>query len=93
MTNGNEAIPSIFDADNHYWETSDAFTRHRDPKFADRGVTLVDIDGKPRYTFGERLHPIIPGPGDVHLRPRARRAARLLRGQERQGARRQRAGV
>ena len=70
MTNGNEAIPSIFDADNHYWETSDAFTRHRDAKFADRGVTLVDIDGKPRYTFGERLHPIIPGPGDVHLRPR-----------------------
>ena len=70
MTNGNEAIPSIFDADNHYWETSDAFTRHRDAKFADRGVTLVDIDGKPHYTFGERRHPIIPGPGDVHLRPR-----------------------
>jgi predicted TIM-barrel fold metal-dependent hydrolase len=70
MTNGNEAIPSIFDADNHYWETSDAFTRHRDAKFADRGVTLIDIDGKARYTFGERLHPIIPGPGDVHLRPR-----------------------
>ncbi len=70
MTNGNEAIPSIFDADNHYWETSDAFTRHRDAKFANRGVTLVDVDGKPRYTFGERLHPIIPGPGDVHLRPR-----------------------
>jgi predicted TIM-barrel fold metal-dependent hydrolase len=70
MTNGNEAIETIFDADNHYWETSDAFTRHRDAKFANRGVTLVDIDGKARYTFGERLHPIIPGPGDVHLRPR-----------------------
>jgi predicted TIM-barrel fold metal-dependent hydrolase len=70
MTNGNEAIKTIFDADNHYWETSDAFTRYRDPKYADRGVTLIDIDGKPRYTFGERLHPIIPGPGDVHLRPR-----------------------
>jgi predicted TIM-barrel fold metal-dependent hydrolase len=70
MTNGNELITTIFDADNHYWETSDAFTRHRDAKFADRGVTLIDVDGKPRYTFGERLHPIIPGPGDVHLRPR-----------------------
>jgi predicted TIM-barrel fold metal-dependent hydrolase len=73
MTNGNDAIETIFDADNHYWETSDAFTRHRDPKFAERGVRLVDLDGngKPRYVFdGGRVHPIIPGPGDVHMRPR-----------------------
>ena len=26
--------------------------------------------GKPHYFFGERQHPIIPGPGDVHPRPR-----------------------
>ena len=32
-----DEIPTIFDADNHYWETSDSFTRHRDPKFAERG--------------------------------------------------------
>ena len=71
MTNANDLLPTIFDADNHYWETSDAFTRYRDPKFAERGVRLVDVDGKPRYTFdGGRLHPIIPGPGDVHPRPR-----------------------
>src|SRR5271168_466690 len=71
MPNGNELITTIFDADNHYWETSDAFTRHRDPSFADRGVRLVDIDGKARYMFeGGRLHPIIPGPGDVFNRPR-----------------------
>jgi len=71
MPNGNDLIRTIFDADNHYWETSDAFTRHRDPSFAERGVRLVDIDGKARYLFaGGRLHPIIPGPGDVHLRPR-----------------------
>src|SRR5262245_23736458 len=71
MPNGDAAITTIFDADNHYWETVDSFTRHRDPKFAERGVRLVDIDGMPRYMFdGGRLHPIIPGPGDVHLRPR-----------------------
>jgi predicted TIM-barrel fold metal-dependent hydrolase len=71
MPYGNDLITTIFDADNHYWETSDAFTRHRDPTFAERGVRLVDVDGKLRYTFdGGRLHPIIPGPGDVHLRPR-----------------------
>ena len=49
---------------------SDAFTRYRDPQFADRGVVLKEVDGKPHYFFGERAHPIIPGPGDVHPRPR-----------------------
>jgi predicted TIM-barrel fold metal-dependent hydrolase len=60
----------VFDADNHYWETSDAFTRHRDPRFADRGVRLVEVDGQARYFFGDRPHPIVPGPGDVQLRPK-----------------------
>jgi predicted TIM-barrel fold metal-dependent hydrolase len=73
MVHTDEPITTIFDADNHYWETSDAFTRHRAPKFADRGLRLVDIDGsgKPRYVLdGGRLHPILPGPGDVFKRPR-----------------------
>lgn len=64
------AITTIFDADNHYWESSDAFTRHRDPKFKDRGVCLVDLDGKARYYVNGHPHPILPGPGDVHGRPR-----------------------
>jgi predicted TIM-barrel fold metal-dependent hydrolase len=71
MNRVSERIATIFDADNHYWETSDAFTRHRSPEFAERGVYLVEIDGTSRYMFDDgRLHPIIPGPGDVHLRPR-----------------------
>ena len=74
MPNGNDQITTIFDADNHYWETTESFTRHRDPKYADRGVILVDPDGtgKPRYVFAhnQRVHPILPGPGDVYLRPR-----------------------
>jgi predicted TIM-barrel fold metal-dependent hydrolase len=70
VTNANDRIKTIFDADNHYWEVSDSFTRYRDARFADRGVVLKDVGGKPRYYFGERAHPIIPGPGDVHLRPR-----------------------
>ncbi len=64
------AIPTVFDADNHYWESSDAFTRHRDPKFADRGLRVVEVDGKLKYFFGDRPHPILPGPGDQHGRPR-----------------------
>ncbi len=70
MTTISQEIPTVFDADNHYWETTDAFTRHRDPRFADRGVVLRDVGGKPRYFFGDRIHPIVPGPGDVHPRPR-----------------------
>jgi predicted TIM-barrel fold metal-dependent hydrolase len=70
MTSLSDPIATIFDADNHYWETVDSFTRHRDPRFADRGVVLRDVDGKARYFFGDRIHPIIPGPGDVHPRPR-----------------------
>jgi predicted TIM-barrel fold metal-dependent hydrolase len=70
MRTSESEIGKVFDADNHYWEVSDSFTRYRDPAFADRGVMLKDVEGKPRYFFGERAHPIIPGPGDVHPRPR-----------------------
>ncbi len=28
-----ENFGPVFDADKHYWESSDAFTRHRDPKY------------------------------------------------------------
>lgn len=66
----NDDIPTIFDTDNHYWEATDSFTRHRDPKFADRGVVLREVDGKPRYFFGDRPHPVSPGPADQHGRPR-----------------------
>ena len=36
MTQLQGGITTVFDADNHYWESSDAFTRYRDPKFMDR---------------------------------------------------------
>ncbi|MBL7493129.1 amidohydrolase family protein [Frankia sp. AgB1.9] len=64
------ALTTVFDADNHYWESSDAFTRHRDPAFADRGLRVVEVDGTRRYFLGEHPHPILPGPGDAHPRPR-----------------------
>jgi predicted TIM-barrel fold metal-dependent hydrolase len=70
MANAADQFPTIFDADNHYWETSDAFTRHRDPKYAERGVQIREFDGQLRYVIGGQLHPIVPGPGDVNLRPR-----------------------
>lgn len=63
-------ITTVFDADNHYWEPSDAFTRHRDPAFADRGVVVREVDGRMRYMVHGELHPWIPGPGDVNPRPK-----------------------
>ena len=54
MADASAEIPRIFDADNHYWETSDAFTRHRDPKFADRGLQVKEVDGVMRYVLNGR---------------------------------------
>ena len=65
----NSEFGTIFDADNHYWEAHDAFTRYRDPKFKDRGLRLVEKDGVVRYYIGDKVHPILPGPGDLHGRP------------------------
>lgn len=59
----------VFDADNHYWESQDAFTRYRDPRFRDRGLRLVEQDGTVKYFIGDKPHPILPGPGDLHGRP------------------------
>ena len=36
----------VFDADNHYYEAPDAFTRHIEPQFARRGMQWVTVDGK-----------------------------------------------
>jgi predicted TIM-barrel fold metal-dependent hydrolase len=62
-------ISRVFDADNHYWETSDAFTRFRDPKFAERGVQVKEIDGVLRYVLNGVPTAALPGPADVHPRP------------------------
>ncbi|HXY91947.1 MAG TPA: amidohydrolase family protein [Acidimicrobiia bacterium] len=63
-------LTAVFDADNHYWETSDSFTRHRSAEFAERGVTVREVDGRLRYWVNDDLHPWIPGPGDANPRPR-----------------------
>ena len=63
------AATTLFDADNHYWESSDAFTRHRDPSFKERGVLVKEIDGVVRYVVNGVQTPLLPGPADVHPRP------------------------
>jgi predicted TIM-barrel fold metal-dependent hydrolase len=44
----------INDADNHCIEPPDVFERYIDPKYRDRVVRFVEVDGTPVQMFGER---------------------------------------
>jgi predicted TIM-barrel fold metal-dependent hydrolase len=50
------------DADNHYYESLDAFTRHLDPKMRRRGVQVLG-DGKRRYVvIADKINRFIANP-------------------------------
>ncbi len=51
-----------FDADNHYYEAEDAFTRHMDARLARRAVQWVMLNGKKRLMICGRLDRFIPNP-------------------------------
>jgi predicted TIM-barrel fold metal-dependent hydrolase len=51
-----------FDADNHYYESLDAFTRHQDPAMRRRGVQVLR-DGKRVYVVvADKINRFIPNP-------------------------------
>ncbi len=52
----------IFDFDNHYYESPDAFTRHQDPKLGNRGVRWADVDGRRRLLVGGTVNSYIANP-------------------------------
>ena len=52
----------IFDADNHYYEATDAFTRHLEPGFAKRTMQWAQVDGRTRLVVGGRINRFIPNP-------------------------------
>ena len=52
----------VFDADNHYYEPMDAFTRHIDPSMAKRCMQWAEIDGRTRLLVGGRINRFIPNP-------------------------------
>jgi predicted TIM-barrel fold metal-dependent hydrolase len=54
--------PILFDADNHYYEARDAFTRHLPPKMAERTVTEVTINGRVRHLIGGQLNHAVTNP-------------------------------
>ncbi len=51
-----------FDADNHYYEAEDAFTRHIDPKMAKRCMQWAEINGRKRLLVGGQINRFIPNP-------------------------------
>ncbi|HEX5095434.1 MAG TPA: amidohydrolase family protein [Acidimicrobiia bacterium] len=51
-----------FDADNHYYEALDAFTRHLDPKLGPRCVQWCEIDGRKYHVVGGRVSKAVVNP-------------------------------
>ena len=45
----------VWDADNHYYEALDAFTRHLDPAMASRTVQWATIDGRQYHVLGGKV--------------------------------------
>ena len=52
----------VFDADNHYYEAVDAFTRHLEPAMQKRTMQWATIDGKERLLVGGKINRFIPNP-------------------------------
>ena len=50
------------DADNHYYEPLDAFTRHLDPRFRRRGVQAVSDGRHTHLLIGGRVNRFVHNP-------------------------------
>jgi predicted TIM-barrel fold metal-dependent hydrolase len=50
------------DADNHYYESLDAFTRHLDPKYRSRGVQVVQSGKRTQLLIGGKVNRFVPNP-------------------------------
>ncbi|MBM3672988.1 MAG: amidohydrolase [Actinobacteria bacterium] len=58
-----EELPyAAFDADNHYYEALDAFTRHLDPRHGWRCVQWAEIDGRRYHVVGGQVSRAVVNP-------------------------------
>lgn len=53
---------SVFDADNHYYEATDAYTRHIPRSMTKRAMQWAEIDGRLRLLVGGKVNRFIPNP-------------------------------
>jgi predicted TIM-barrel fold metal-dependent hydrolase len=51
-----------FDADNHYYEALDAFTRHLDPALGPRVIQWADVEGRKYHVIGGRVSRAVVNP-------------------------------
>ena len=51
-----------FDADHHYYEAEDAFTRHVDPRLQPRAMQWAVVNGRKRLLVGGKVNRFIPNP-------------------------------
>ena len=51
-----------FDADNHYYEAEDAFTRHIDPKMRRRAMQWAEVNGRKCLLVAGKVNRFIPNP-------------------------------
>ena len=56
------AITSVFDADNHYYEALDAFTRYIEPEYRHRCMQWAEVNGKQMLLVGGKINRFIPNP-------------------------------
>jgi predicted TIM-barrel fold metal-dependent hydrolase len=52
----------VFDADNHYYEALDAFTRHLDPALGPRVLQWAEIEGRRYHMLGGRISRAVTNP-------------------------------
>jgi predicted TIM-barrel fold metal-dependent hydrolase len=52
----------VFDADNHYYEALDAFTRHLDPTHGPRVIQWVDVGGRKYHSLGGQISRAVTNP-------------------------------
>jgi len=51
-----------FDADNHYYEALDAFTRHLDPRLGPRIIEWAEVGGRRYHLIGGRISRVVVNP-------------------------------
>src|SRR5438045_1866925 len=50
----------VFDADNHYYEAPDAFTRHVPRKMAPRCMQWAEVEGRTRLLVAGKVNIFVP---------------------------------
>ena len=55
-------VTKAFDADNHYYEALDAFTRYIEPEYAKRAMQWAEVNGRQMLLVGGKINRFIPNP-------------------------------